>query len=178
MQNLLYILGSILLTIVCWGSYGPTLHNGQGDMGGSRMRAFLCVGLAYFVIAVVIPILVLYFWGEKGQFTFSGVVWSSLAGAAGAVGALGIVLAFNLGGKPWYVMPLIFGCAPVVTATIELYFRGKYKDLPTLSLAGFLAGLFMVATGAFLVLFFAAQANKVPHGSVSKGKSAANSSVR
>ena len=37
-----------------------------------------------------------------------------MGGAAGALGALGIIMAFNFGGKPVYVMPLIFGGAPVV----------------------------------------------------------------
>ena len=36
----------------------------------------------------------------------------------GAIGALGIILAFNFGGKPVYVMPLVFGGAPVITTLL------------------------------------------------------------
>ena len=47
---------SIALAALCWGSYGPILHKGQMKMAGSRLRPFLCVGLAYFVIAVLLPL--------------------------------------------------------------------------------------------------------------------------
>ena len=50
------VLASIGLTAVCWGAYGPMLHKGQMKMGGSRMRPFLCVGLSYFLIAVLVPL--------------------------------------------------------------------------------------------------------------------------
>ena len=79
-----------------------------------KPEPFLCVGLAYFVIAVIVPLGALATWTEQGSWTFTGVVWSLAAGAAGAIGALGIILAFNFGGKPIYVMPLVFGGAPVV----------------------------------------------------------------
>ncbi len=49
------IVGSILLTVLTWGAYGPTLHKGQMAMQGSRLRPLICVGLAYFAVAVVIP---------------------------------------------------------------------------------------------------------------------------
>ena len=51
---------------------------------------------------------------------FVGMSWSFLAGIAGALGALGVILAFNAGGKPYYVMPLIFGFAPVINTFISL----------------------------------------------------------
>ena len=43
------------LTAVSFGCYGPTLHKGQVAMAGSRLRPFLCVGVAYFLVAVVVP---------------------------------------------------------------------------------------------------------------------------
>ena len=70
---------------------------------------------------------------------------------AGTVGALGIILAFNFGGKPNYVMPLVFGCAPVINAFLTIYMAGSWKDVSPL----FLAGLVIVAMGAVMVLVFA-----------------------
>jgi hypothetical protein len=148
----------VVLTIICWGMYGPVLHKGQVAMESSRMRALLCVGMAYFVIGVVVPIIVLNTGGEKGHFNFTGVLWSSAAGAAGALGALGIILAFQSGGSPHWVMPLVFGLAPVVNAFIAMLFSGTYDQVKNAPF--FLAGLVIVSMGAFMVLFFAPTA---PH---------------
>src|SRR5687768_6561416 len=121
--NLPFVIASIALTAVSWGVYGPILHWGQAAMGGSRLRPFMCVGLAYFAIAVVLPVLLLTLQGweadTKYQWTFRGTFWSLAAGSAGAIGALGIILAFTNAGGPTskaaiFVMPLVFGCAPIV----------------------------------------------------------------
>lgn len=145
------VVAAVALTVICWGVYGPVLHKGQQAMEGSRLRALLCVGMAYFVIAVVAPIAVLWTSGEQGSWSVKGVLWSSAAGAAGAIGALGIILAFNFGGHPRYVMPLVFGCAPVVNAFLTIYWAGTWKEVNPL----FLAGLILVAVGGFTVLFCA-----------------------
>ena len=44
------------ITVLAWGSYGPTIHAGEAGLGSSKWAAFLCVGLAYFIIAVIIPL--------------------------------------------------------------------------------------------------------------------------
>ena len=100
-----------LMTAVCWGVYGPTLHKGQMAMAGSRLRPFLLVGISYFLVAVILPYLILAAAPDHGSWSFSGTLWSLAGGAAGAIGALGVIMAFNFGGKPIYVMPLIFGGA-------------------------------------------------------------------
>ena len=46
----IFALGAAL----AWGLYGPALHNGQVQLG-SPMRALLCVGVAYFLIGVLVP---------------------------------------------------------------------------------------------------------------------------
>ncbi|MFM8488186.1 MAG: hypothetical protein ACKOCH_17780, partial [Bacteroidota bacterium] len=83
-------------------------------MGGSRLRNFCCVGIAYFIIAVMIPVVTLESMHSGSSYTLNGMIWSILAGTAGAMGALGIILAFTFGGKPIFVMPLVFGFAPVI----------------------------------------------------------------
>ena len=111
MRSLLLILGFVVLTFICWGTYGVLMHEGQIHMSGSSLRPFICVGFAYFAIAVVAPLALLSVTGEQGHWTVQGVFWSFLSGAVGAIGALGIILAFKLRGLPVYVMPLVFGCA-------------------------------------------------------------------
>jgi hypothetical protein len=143
---------SIAMVAICWGAYGPTLHKGQAAMNNSRLRPFLCVGLAYFAIAVVVPNLILAAGpGEASSYTPSGTTWSLLAGGAGAIGALGIIMAFNFGGRPVYVMPIVFGGAPVV-ATLASVIASHLTDKIN---AMFLAGLILVIAGSAMVLVFA-----------------------
>lgn len=144
----------VFLTFVCWGVYGPTLHLGQEGMGAegqrSSLRPFVCVGIAYFMIAVIYPVLVLYTKGEKGSWTSFGFIWSFVAGAVGAIGALGIIMAFKFGGKPVYVMPLVFGCAPVVNTIVTMLMSRTIKEASML----FYLGVLIVAVGAAGVMYF------------------------
>ncbi|HWB08814.1 MAG TPA: hypothetical protein VG826_06310 [Pirellulales bacterium] len=150
MKNFALSLLFVALTAACWGVYGPVLRKGQELMEHSHWRPFICVGLAYFVIAIVVPAMLINLMSEKGRWTPSGTLWSLIAGAAGAIGALGIILAFTNGGKPIYVMPLVFGCAPVVN-TLYTMFTSRDHGRPS---PMFLAGLIIVAAGAVLVLVF------------------------
>jgi hypothetical protein len=143
------IILSIIIAAICWGSYGPMLHQGQARMGGSRLRPFTCVGLAYFFIAVAAPLAVIYArTADTGSWSFGGLSWSIVAGAAGAIGALGVILAFNAGGKPYYVMPLVFGFAPVINTCISLTEKGTWG----LATPMFWISLGVVIAGAITVL--------------------------
>ena len=151
-MNLLFVIASFAVTILCWGIYGPVLHWGQHAMstvgGMASLRPFICVGLAYFGIGVAVPAVLLKMRGEAGDWTAKGILFSLAGGALGAIGALGIILAFNLGGKPVYVMPLVFGGAPVVNAFLTIYLAGKMKEIGPI----FIAGMIMVLLGATTVL--------------------------
>jgi hypothetical protein len=162
-KDTLLVFVFIALTFFCWGAYGPVLHNGQLAMKGSRLRPLLCVGMAYFAIAVVVPIALLATTQEKGEWTAGGVIWSLVGGALGAVGALGIILAFNFGGKPTYVMPMVFGFAPIVNAFLTVGINRAYRDMSPALLGGMIAGVIMVALGGFLVLFCATQGRMHSH---------------
>ena len=151
MLQFLGMIAAVALTAVCWGVYGPVLHFGREAMHSS-LRPFVCVGLAYFLIAVLIP-LALLSRGERGGWTTKGVIWSLLAGAAGALGALGVILALGFGGKPIYVMPLVFGGAPVVNTLLTAFMNRAFDQLK----APFLAGLILVILGAVTVLVFKPQ---------------------
>ncbi len=151
MRDFLLQIASIATIIVCWGAYGPVLHKGQASMDHSRLRPLLCVGLAYFAIAVVVPELWLTVYDEPSRYTWNGTIWSLAAGSAGAIGALGIIMAFNFGGKPIYVMPLVFGGAPVVNTLFTTTTSGLWGSIPPL----FYSGLILVIAGAAMVLVFA-----------------------
>jgi hypothetical protein len=152
MLQFVAMLAAIALTTLCWGAYGPVLHFGREAMHSS-LRPFVCVGAAYFVIAVVVPLLLLAGGGERGGWTVRGVLWSLAAGVAGACGALGVILALGFGGKPIYVMPLAFGGAPVVNTLLSAWFNRAFDQLK----APFLAGLVLVILGAVTVLVFKPQ---------------------
>jgi hypothetical protein len=95
---------------------------------------------------------------ERSAWTTTGIIYSLAGGAAGALGALGIILAFNFGGKPVYVMPLVFGGAPVVGTMISLAMTaGSGRPSPY-----FFAGLIAVAVGAVTVLVFAPKPHPAP----------------
>lgn len=149
MKDFLLSLVFIGLTALCWGIYGPVLRQGQSAMHGSHLRPFICVGAAYFVIAIIVPFILLMR-GETGRWSVTGLIWSLVAGVAGALGALGVILAFKNHGNPLYVMPLVFGCAPVVNTFLTM-FLSKSQQKPS---APFFAGLILVAAGAIAVLVF------------------------
>jgi hypothetical protein len=159
---------SIALTVVCWGVYGPVLHKGQMLMQGSRLRPLICVGLAYLAVAVVVTPLIVQAWqgsAEWNKMTFVGSLWSFAGGTAGAVGALGIILAFTFGGKPNYVMPLVFGGAPVINTLVTVgpgLANGSIKEISPF----FYAGLIIVIAGAATVLVFAPKG--APHPAPAK----------
>ncbi|MBX7073483.1 MAG: hypothetical protein K1X71_10085 [Pirellulales bacterium] len=162
MTNKLLVFAFIGLTFFCWGAYGPVLHRGQMAMGHSRYRPLICVGLAYFAIAVIVPIVMLNLYGEKGTWNAAGIIWSLAGGSLGAIGALGIILAFTYGGKPSYVMPLVFGFAPIINAFFTIGINRAYREMSPTLLGGMMAGIIMVAIGGFLVLFCANRA-QTPH---------------
>mgnify|MGYP003337248737 FL=1 len=150
-ERFVEVLLSVALALFSWGAYGPVLHRGQAAMEGSRLRPLICIGAAYFLIAVLVPLALLGPLGDTGSWDFSGGLWSLGAGALGALGALGTILAFTCGGKPFTVMPVVFGCAPVINtlATLALAHTPAGAVSPF-----FLAGMLIVAVGAAIVLVF------------------------
>ncbi len=147
------MLACIVLAALCWGAYGPMLYHGQMRMQGSDLRPLLCVGAAYFAVAVVAPSLMSFggFWQDGGRWTAGGAFWALLGGAAAAAGALGVILAFQAGGRPPVVMPLVFGGAPLVNTLATLQVEPGMDRLGQ----GFLISLVLLIGGAVTVLAFA-----------------------
>ena len=132
-----------------WGVYGASLHSGQVLLG-NPFRALLCVGVAYCLIGVLVPVIVLSFKGQMGGFNALGTTWAIGAGALGAIGAACVIFAFMLGGRPLYVMPLVFGGAPLVNVLTSIALHPPKASPSPLLYVGFL----ITAAGAAMVLYF------------------------
>jgi uncharacterized membrane protein len=146
---IIFALGAAL----AWGLYGPALHRGQVLLG-NPLRALLCVGVAYFLIGVLVPVVGLWQQGELQQgFTTRGVTGATLGGALGAIGAVCIIFAFKSGGLPTYVMPLVFAGAPLVNVLFSMWLHPpKVAPNPLLYI-----GFVLAAVGAGMVLYFKPQ---------------------
>src|SRR5262249_18019980 len=136
----------------------------------------LCVGGAYFVIGVLIPLVYLITSDRKDwpSFNANGLIFSSLAGVAGAVGALCVIFAsgaamkvgvslkqadpnFNPSTYRMFIAPLIFGLAPIINTIVSSIWHPKPGhpfhfsfELPGWKLW---LGILLVGAGAALVLF-------------------------
>jgi hypothetical protein len=119
------------------------------------------------VIAVVVPNMILAEVPEKSSYANVGTLWSLAAGAFGALGALGIILAFNFGGRPVFIMPLVFGGAPVVNALYSVARGGLWGQINPF----FWAGMILVITGAVMILVFAPRGEKSQDSQESRVKS-------
>src|SRR5580765_3016178 len=142
------------LTVVSWGVYGVFLHTGQvamQDPVNGRYKAFLFVGIAYFLTAVLAPLALLLMKGAAfSGYTARGMGWSLFAGIVGAIGAFGVLLAFGAKGTPAVVMSIVFAGAPVVNALYALLTHppaGGFSKLPL----PFILGIVLAAVGGCLV---------------------------
>lgn len=146
----------VLLTVSTWGLYGVFLHSGQlamSDAVNGRYKAFLFVGVAYFIIAVLAPLVLLKIQGSDFSFPAKGVWISLFAGTLGAIGAFGILLAFGAKGSPAVVMSIVFAGAPVVNALAAMWMhppKGGGAAVPW----QFYLGMVMAAAGGCLVSYY------------------------
>jgi drug/metabolite transporter (DMT)-like permease len=145
-----------LMTAVSWGTYGVFLHNGQmsmADPNNGRYKAFLFVGIAYFLTAVLAPLAVLMMRGATWDMPMKGMVWSLVAGTVGALGAFCVLLAFGAKGTPSVVMSIVFAGAPVVNAFVAMAFHPPAAGLRW----QFMLGIALAAVGGGLVTLYRPQ---------------------
>ena len=138
----------VVLTVLSWGTYIPTLHKGQAGLAGSGVHAFLMVGVAYVLVAITIPGVMVVRAGSWNVFTPGGVAFTIGAGVLGALGALGIVLALVNGGRPNVVPPLVFAGAPVVSVFVAMLYNPPRESPSPL----FFVGILMAAAGVGLLM--------------------------
>jgi hypothetical protein len=167
--------GYVIIAGLAWGTYVPIIFYGgtelttkPGTIGG-RLASILCVGIAYFVMAVVIPVVLMGLREDaKPEWKSNGLVFSALAGIAGAVGAICVIFASKAavdaakleGVNPAtyrvFIAPLIFALAPAINTLLSLVWHPKPGDpwhfgfeVPGWKLP---VGILLVAIGTFLVL--------------------------
>jgi len=145
MTWLIFVAGAVL----SWGAYGMLLHQGQ-TLLRNPLKALLCVGVAYFLIGVLVPVATLAAQGELGGFDPRGLWTATIAGALGAIGAACIIWAFRTGGLPVIVMPLVFGGAPIVNVLLSMLLHPPKAEPNPLLYLGFL----LASVGAGMVLYF------------------------
>ena len=141
----IFVAGAVL----SWGAYGALLYEGQTQLG-NPLKALLCVGVAYFLIGVIIPAVALSSQGAMAGFNANGTLLATVAGALGAAGAACIIWAFRSGGLPFYVMPLVFGGAPIINVLIAMTLHPPKDAVNPMLYAGFL----LASIGSAMVLYF------------------------
>src|SRR5215831_6914383 len=135
--------------VLSWGVYGVALHKGQTQLG-NPLKALLCVGAAYFFIGVLAPVVGLSGQGGLTGFNLGGTLWATLGGALGAIGAVFIIYAFRNGGLPNYVMPIVFGGAPVINVLVSMAAHPPKSAPNPMLYVGFLLAIL----GAGMVLYY------------------------
>jgi drug/metabolite transporter (DMT)-like permease len=155
----------VALAGLCWGVYVPLIASGGKELKNSY-ASFLCVGIAYFLIAILFPIGILWYRGKMPEWTQTGITLATLAGVAGALGALCVVFATSeYKGPRIFVAPVIFALAPVINTLVSLFWHpDKLNDLGQRSVFHFslpedpphwtlYIGIVLAGLGAGLVLF-------------------------
>ena len=74
----IFVAGAVL----SWGAYGALLYMGQTQLG-NPLKALLCVGAAYFLLGVLVPMAALGSASFSG-FNKTGVMNATIGGALGA----------------------------------------------------------------------------------------------
>jgi hypothetical protein len=177
--------GYVIAAGLAWGTYVPIIFYGGTELAtktspiGGRLASILCVGVAYFVLAVLVPVALMATRDDaKPDWKLNGLVFSGLAGVAGAVGAICVIFASKAavdaarleGVNPAtyriYIAPLIFCLAPLINTLMSLVWHPQPGnpwhfgfDVPSWHLP---VGIVLVAAGTFLVLYSkeAAEAQK------------------
>ena len=142
---MIFVVGAVL----SWGAYGVLLHQGQTQLG-NPLKALLCVGVAYFLIGVIVPVAGLTAQGGFSGFNTAGLMTATGAGALGAIGAVCIIWAFKSGGLPVYVMPLVFAGAPIVNVLFTMLLHPPKSAIHPMLYAGFV----LASIGTAMVLYF------------------------
>ena len=102
----------VVLAGICWGTYVPLVAQGGKELSRNAYASFLCVGVAYFLLAVLFPVGILLVRGKWPRWTATGILFATLAGTTARC-ALGVILAtVEFRGPRIFVAPLIFCAGP------------------------------------------------------------------
>lgn len=124
-----------ILTALCWGFYGPVLAESRAFLK-SPFKPYVAIGLAYLVWGVGGGIIGMLSKKDNFSFTGPGALWGLAAGTLGAWGAFTLTLAMFSGGKPYVVMPIVFGGAVTVSALYSAWKESEHVTVHPLLWAG------------------------------------------
>ena len=135
-----------ILTAICWGTYGPVLHESRAFLK-SPFKPYVAIGIAYLVWGIGGGIIGM--WYKKDDFSLAaftgpGMMWGLAAGTLGAWGALTLTLAMFSGGKPYIVMPIVFGGAVTVSALVSVWKEREHTTVNPMLWVG-IAGIVVCA---------------------------------
>jgi hypothetical protein len=99
---------------------------------------------------VLVPVISLGSQGDLKGFNTGGTLSATAGGMLGAIGAVFIIFAFRAGGLPAYVMPLVFGGAPLVNVLVSMLTHPPKESPNPLLWAGYV----LASAGAALVLYY------------------------
>lgn len=169
MENKMWLVYAVVAGL-CWGTYVPLVQQGIKGLGMNALGSFLCVGIAYFLIAILYPLGMFWYEGKTPNWTTYGITFATLAGVAGALGALCVILANrSVRGAPeykLYIAPIIFALAPVLNTVISLWWHADpqegvfifgFKHMPDWKLY---VGILLTGLGAALVLYSKEESEK------------------
>jgi hypothetical protein len=173
-------------TVLCWGIYSVMLHMGSvnmkpvgmidgkmvpPDLLSLRMKAFLQVGIAYFIVGVIIPLIIIWMRtpaegvateatrlaGRGWEFPKLGLNWSLAAGMAGALGAFFLLMGISAGTSPaeskllpLIVPAIVFAGAPIVNTLVSTTKEGNWGYVNW----KFILGMILAAAGTAMVMKF------------------------
>lgn len=109
-----------LSTGLFWGTYGPVLAESRKFLQ-SPFKPYVAIGIAYLIWGIGGGIVGMLYKKDEFSFTGPGMMWGLVAGTLGAWGALTLTLAMFSGGKPYVVMPIVFGGAVTVSAIVSIW---------------------------------------------------------
>jgi len=163
-----------VLAGLCWGTYVPFVQQGIAGLTTAEGRpqalgSFLCVGVAYFLIAVLFPAGMFVAGEPQPRWNAYGISFATLAGIAGALGALCVILANRSAVQAFgprdsvqyrvYIAPVIFALAPVLNTLVSIIWhphpdRGAFhfgiENMPGWKLW---VGILFTGVGAAMVLY-------------------------
>jgi drug/metabolite transporter (DMT)-like permease len=178
-KNMWWLFYSVLAGL-CWGTYVPLVQQGIAGLQRNSLASFLCVGVAYFLIAVLYPLGMFWSGEPTPEWKLYGISFATLAGVAGALGALCVIFAnrsaaMYLRENPGlntdyrlYIGPIIFAMAPLLNTLISLLWHASPEKgafvfgihhLPDWK---FFLGIVLTGAGTFLVLYSKEESEKKP----------------
>ena len=155
------VLAFVAGAALSWGVYVPLVHDAAIRFG-SNLRAFLMVGIAYFLVAVLIPSFFIFYLkvdptakdAAKLNWGTPSITYGILAGIAGAAGALCVIFAVKEAGSTaaFIVAPLVFAGAPIINTIVSVTIFAHGKKYESLSPSFYIALLVATAGMALVVI--------------------------